>query len=265
MARSDRGLRPVARQIVRTGALLGLTLAVVPPFVAHMRVTTRSAQEREVLRDRWLGAWARGLLRVFAIEVVVDGVVPPPATLGGPGRVIVANHRSAIDIGVLLSIFGGTMVSRADLAGWPVIGAGARAAGLVFVDRAVAQSGASTIRVVQRRLAEGRTITIFPEGTTYDGDEVRPFKPGAFVAALGARAEVLPVALAYPAASSAAFVDETFPAHLGRIARGAGTRLVVSIGAPFVPERGEGSAAAAARAQADVQALVARARALAGP
>ncbi len=258
---NERGLRPRARQLVRTGGLIGLTLALVPPFVAHMRITTRTGPARDALRDAWVGSWARGLLRLFAIEVVVDGTAPPSTS----GRIIVANHRSAIDIGVLLATFGGTLVSRADLAGWPLLGPAARAADTVFVDRAVAQSGASTIRVVQRRLKEGRTVSLFPEGTTFDGDEVRPFKPGAFVAAVGAHAEVLPVGIAYPSRSSAAFVDETFPEHLGRIARGPGTRLAVCVGTPFVPTRTEGSAGAAARAHADVQALVARARAIAGP
>ena len=110
------------------------------------------------------------------------------------------NHRSAIDIGVVLATFGGTMVSRADLASWPVVGAAARAVGTVFVDRSSAKSGAATIRAIQKHLEEGQTINLFPEGTTFDGDEVRPFHGGAFVSAVRAEAEVLPVGLAYPRA-----------------------------------------------------------------
>src|SRR5690606_26775233 len=116
------------------------------------------------------------LLALFAVEVEVIGRVPgdPPER----GRVIVSNHRSTIDVGVLLATFGGTMVSRGDLARWPLLGRAARSVGTVFVDRGDAKSGASTIRSIQRHLATGRSIGIFPEGTTFEGDEVRPFHAG---------------------------------------------------------------------------------------
>ena len=56
----------------------------------------------------------------------------------------------------------------------------------------------------------GQTVIVFPEGTTFAGDEVRPFHAGAFVAALRTGAEIVPVGLAYQRGSGAAFVDESF-------------------------------------------------------
>src|SRR5205085_450828 len=172
--------------------------------------------------------WARALLSLFSIECVVKGAVPPPTRKGERGRLIVSNHRSAIDIGVLLATFGGTMVSRDDLARWPLIGAAARSVGTVFVDRASAKSGAATIRMLEKHLRAGRTMHIFPEGTTFDGDEVRPFHGGAFIAAARTEAEIVPVGLAYPKASGAAFVGETFPQHLARLAASDDTRMVIA-------------------------------------
>jgi 1-acyl-sn-glycerol-3-phosphate acyltransferase len=233
----------------------------MPPFALHMRTTRLQGPDRDRARDAWVRAVTRAMLRVFSVQVVVDGAAPRPT---GAGRVIVANHRSAFDIGVLLSTFGGTMVSRDDLADWPLIGTAARLADTVFVDRSQAHSGATTLRLVRRRLGEGRTVHLFPEGTTYDGDEVRPFRPGAFVAAVAAKAEILPVGLAYPAASGAAYVDDTFGAHVTRLAGGRRMRMVVAIGAPIVPEPGERAAAVSDRVHAAVQELVGRARAIAG-
>lgn len=256
--------RERVRQVARAGGFVGLTATMLTPFVVHMRVTPEG-ERKERLRDAWVRSWARALLRLFAIDVTVDGALPPQTRLGGRGRVIVVNHRSAIDIGVLLATFGGTMVSRADLARWPVVGAAARSVGTVFVERQRIESGAATIRIVQRLLGEGRTILIFPEGTTFDGDEVRPFQRGAFVAAAGAGAEILPVGLAYPRSSGAAFVDESFPAHLARMAKGPPTRMVLAVGTPFEAGPGERAKALTARAHAEVQALVRRARSLAGP
>ena len=247
-----------ARQAARASGFVGLTAAMLPPFLARM--ATVSDAERHAVRDAWVGRWARSLLRLFAIEVVVDGAIPSPTQGRGRGRLVVTNHRSAIDIGVVLALFGGTMVSRADLATWPVVGAAARAVGTVFVDRSSAKSGAATIRAIQKHLEEGQTINLFPEGTTFDGDAVRPFHGGAFVSAVRAEAEVLPVGIAYPRDSGAAFVNETFPAHLARMAKSGPTRMVVSVGTPFVARKSERATTITQRAQAEVQALVGRAR-----
>jgi len=247
-----------ARQAARASGFLGLTALMLPPFLARMAATSEA--DRDAVRDAWVGRWARGLLRLFAIEVVIDGVVPRPTQGHGRGRVVVSNHRSAIDIGVVLSTFGGTMVSRADLATWPVLGAAARAVGTVFVDRASAKSGAATIRSMQKLLEEGQTINLFPEGTTFEGDEVRPFHGGAFVSAVRAEAEILPVGIAYPSASGAAFIDETFPSHLARMAKSGATRMVVSVGTPFVARKSDRATDLTKRAHAEVQALVHRAR-----
>jgi 1-acyl-sn-glycerol-3-phosphate acyltransferase len=250
------------KQIARAGGFVGVTAAMLPPFLARMAATTDD--DRDAVRDAWVGRWARALLRLFAVEVVVDGVVPPPTRGRGRGRLVVTNHRSAIDIGVVLATFGGTMVSRADLAAWPVVGAAARAVGTVFVDRASAKSGAATIRIIQKHLEDGKTINLFPEGTTFDGDEVRPFHGGAFVAAVRAEAEILPVAVAYPSSSGAAFVNETFTAHLGRMAKSDPTRMVVSVGEPFVARKSDRATDVTKRAHREVQALVERARARCG-
>jgi 1-acyl-sn-glycerol-3-phosphate acyltransferase len=155
-------------------------------------------------------------------------------------------------------------VSRADVAGWPIVGTAARAVGTVFVDRSSAESGAATIRVIQKHLEAGRTIALFPEGTTFDGDEVRPFRGGAFIAAARAGAEILPVGLAYPRASGAAYVGETFPRHLARLATSRATRMVVAVGAPFVARRGTRARDLTEQARAQVAAAVGRARARCG-
>lgn len=256
-------LRDRLRQMTRAGAFVGLTASMLPPYLAARNLTSKP--KRDEVRDAWVSSWARALLRLFAIQVVVDGTIPPQ----GRGRLVVANHRSAIDIGILLGNFGGTMVSRSDLAAWPILGPAARAVGTVFVDRSNAESGAATIRSIQSRLEGGQTIHVFPEGTTFDGDDVRPFHGGAFVSALRAGAEILPVGLAYPKDSGAAFFQETFPAHLARLAKSGATRMVMSIGTPFVAERRAGERVRAAdlvqRAHEEVSTLVARARVKCGP
>lgn len=254
--------RARARQAFRASGFLATTGAMLPLFLARMAAAPEA--EREAVRDRWVRRWASLLLSLFSIELAVEGRVPPVTRRGERGRLIVTNHRSAIDIGLVLATFGGTMVSRADIGGWPIIGPAARSVGTVFVDRSDAKSGAAVIRAIQKRLEEGQTIALFPEGTTFAGDEVRPFHGGAFIAAARAGAEVLPVGIAYPAASGAAYVDETFLAHLGRMAKSTTTRTGVAVGEPF-ETKGMRGGDVTKKAHAEVTRLVARAREIAGP
>jgi 1-acyl-sn-glycerol-3-phosphate acyltransferase len=191
---------------------------------------------------------------LFGVDLVVEGD-PGTGLHLDYGRVVVSNHRSIIDIAVLLLLFGGALVSRSDLEGWPIIGPAARAGGTIFVDRGDKKSGAKAIQSMVDRLALGDTICLFPEGTTFVDDEVRPFKPGACVAATRGGAPVVPVALIYPRGSGAAFGGESFTQHLARLASTPQTTVRVEIGAAMRPLEGEEVAAFSERCRAEVARL----------
>jgi 1-acyl-sn-glycerol-3-phosphate acyltransferase len=243
-----------ARRVIRVAGFGGVTSAMLPAFTLHQAVTPREA--RAEVRNQWVRVWSDALLRLFNIRPEIVGT--PPA---GGGRLVVANHRSTIDIAILLRTFGGHMVSRADLARWPLIGAAARSVGTIFVDRSDAVSGATTVRAIRELLRGGETVCIFPEGTTFPDDDVRPFHTGAFVAALHTGAQIVPVGIAYESGSGAAFVGESFGKHLARMSAAPGARVAVRVGSAI--EIGEKTRAAALRDQAReaVQALVVEARA----
>jgi 1-acyl-sn-glycerol-3-phosphate acyltransferase len=256
-------VRDRVRQFARAGGFASATAVMTALCAAH--VARSAPEQRDLIIELWVRRWSSALLRLFAISTEIRGSVPPPTRKGDRGRLIVANHRSAIDIGVMLSTFGGRMVSRADLSQWPIVGAAAKLGGTIFVDRADARSGMMTMRLMEKHLKAGETVAIFPEGTTFSGDEVRPFHGGAFIAAARAGVEILPVGLAYPAKSDAQFVNETFMNHLSRMARsGQPTRVGVAVGAP-IDARGKKAAQLTALAQAAVVTAVTTARAVIGP
>ncbi len=219
------------RRMTRTAGFGAATALVLPAFRVHQAAATQ--RDQVAIRDLWLRAWAKVLLSTFAVTVVTSRTASTAPALGG--RLVVSNHRSAADIPVLLREFGGCMVSRADLARWALIGPWARAVGTIFVDRNDPASGANAIRSVERHLAQGATVTVFPEGTTFADDVLRPFQIGAFIAAARAKAPIIPVGLAYESGSGAAFGDESFPAHLSRMAAAGPSRVALSIGAQIEP------------------------------
>ena len=228
------------------------TLGWVAAASLHQKVAPPAQQG--AIFQRYMRRWASSLVRASGGRVgLAPGSVVPPQR--GP-QLVVANHRSPFDIGVLLSLFGGHALSRADLADWPVLGLAARRAGTIFVDRESGASGASAVRAIRRRLQQGASILVFPEGGTFEGDEVRPFKPGAFSALRGLGASIVPVGLAYDPGTE--FLEESFVHHVLRVSSRPFTRCLVSIGQPFAAEARPQQLAE--HAQREVQALVHDAR-----
>jgi 1-acyl-sn-glycerol-3-phosphate acyltransferase len=227
------------------------TVGMTQSALWHLRM--QGAVDRRPMRDRWVKSWAAGLLNVFGVQPTWHSLAPPSSRRP---RLIVANHRSPIDILLMLEHFGGSVVARHDLDRWPVLGWAARSFDTIFVDRDDPRSGTRAIREIRRRLAAGLTVILFPEGTTYSGDEVREFQAGAFVAARGLRAELVPAGIAYELGSE--FVGETFTEHMARMARRPVTRVAVSVGPPS--ETSTGHDATSLHMRAAVQRLVNQAR-----
>src|SRR5262249_30852406 len=73
----------------------GLTAALLGAYELHRRVAP--AVDREALLDRYRKAWLSGLLTIFGVRLTVLSGPPPAAKRA---RLVVANHRSALDIGV---------------------------------------------------------------------------------------------------------------------------------------------------------------------
>jgi len=251
---------PLVRQAFRGAGFAALTLGAGSGVFAQVTLA-RSDLDKSRARDRWSAAWSRALLDLFGVEVVVHGDPGVPGVGRGRGRVVVANHRSIIDIAILLSLFGGALLSRGDLERWPIIGRAAKSAGTIFVDRASKKSGARAIEAMVARLAAHDTICLFPEGTTFVDDEVRPFKAGACVAATRAEVPVIPVALVYPEGSGAAFGGESFPQHLARLADTRRTRVRVEIGQAMEKADGETVPDFTERCRAEVARLIGAVRA----
>ncbi|MEO7329420.1 MAG: lysophospholipid acyltransferase family protein [Minicystis sp.] len=257
-------LSPVGdlRLAARSAGFVGWTFSLLACLEADLR--SSPPVEARAVTYKWMQRYGEGLLRIYGLAVTArgpslgDGAAYPCKDARGKGRIFVMNHRSMLDIFVNLAFVQANSVSRADLAGWPVIGLAARKVGTLFVDRSSKESGAAVIHAMCAAVERGVGVLVYPEGTTFAGDEVRPFRPGAFVAAQRTGAEIVPLGIAY-GGRSASYVDEPFAAHYRRITASKETRVALCAGAPIVaPDAGLDELKA--RAHAEVQALVQRAR-----
>lgn len=186
--------------------LVGLLLAVAVGIEGGRRLS----------RERLGGWWHRRLLRILNIRLRVSGV-----PVHGP-RMLVCNHVSWLDIHVVGACQPTRFVSKAEVRDWPIAGWLANAAGTFYLKRG---AGGTRELIAQLRLQLAQApVTIFPEGTTTDGDRLLRFQPRLFAAAIEAGCAIQPIALRYGRAAGgeniAAFVGEmTLTTHLRRLLR----------------------------------------------
>lgn len=137
-------------------------------------------------------AWARTLLRICGMRLVIRGQAP----LQGAG-LWVANHVSWLDIFVLNSVRQTAFVAKQELRRWPILGWLIAGAGTVFVDRSQRHAVKHAFDAMQVRFARHEVLGLFPEGTTSPGQSVLPFYASLLEPALKAGVPVQAVALLY--------------------------------------------------------------------
>jgi len=123
----------------------------------------------QAARSRWLQWCSRRTLRVFAIHFSATGPLPVAGLL-------VCNHLSYLDILVLVALLPAVFVSKSEVQNWPVFGWFARRSGTLFVDRSRRRDVTRMNTEIQRTLDGGNVVVLFPEGTSWNGREILPFK-----------------------------------------------------------------------------------------
>jgi len=163
--------------------------------------------------------WAQKFLRILKVELCPGGTLPAG---GSQGVVFVANHISWLDIMVILAVYPVHFVAKAEISTWPILGRLCRNAGTLFIER---EKRGDTLRINQRIsniLKDGRSIVIFPEGRTGDGDVLHHFHASLLQSAVTAETLLYPVAIRYrnhdgSRNSSAAYVSVTILQSLMQI------------------------------------------------
>jgi len=165
------------------GAILGL---VVLPLARRLS----SADDFDLRAQRWI---QRAYL-VFMDYMSAVGLVSieriTPETIRGGARLLVANHPTLIDTPLLVAGFPqADCVANSEWAENRFLGPAIAAANYIRRD-----TGSAVVEEGARRLAEGRTLVIFPEGTrTPEGEQLGRFHRGAAHVALRAGLPIQPI------------------------------------------------------------------------
>jgi 1-acyl-sn-glycerol-3-phosphate acyltransferase len=178
-----------------------------------------------LLRGAAARAVSRGVLAALGVRLRWRGALPRP------GSLLVANHVSWLDIVALLSVAPVKLVAKCEVRGWPGIGSLAATLGAILIDRTRPKSLPDTVAEVATQLRAGRSVAVFPEGTTFCGASRGRFRPAMFQAAVDAGAPVVPVSISYDSTAAAFVGDDTLWSSVRRIA-GLRGLTVTLVGAP---------------------------------
>lgn len=152
----------------------------------------------------WLGVHGvRLALFVAGLRVVAHGVEHV-----APGRpaIYCVNHSSNLEPPAVFTLLRPLfprlqIIYKSELRKLPVLGRVFEVAGFVPIDRRDRAQSDRAIAQAARQIAEGNSFLVFPEGTRSVTGELLPFKKGAFILALEARAPIVPVAIVGAAAA----------------------------------------------------------------
>lgn len=176
------------RATIRMIAFLGWTGLLLPlqmlALVFHRRLSRRIPV-----------VYHRNACRILGIRVAARGTISATHP-----TLFIANHSSYLDIAVLGALIEGSFVAKAEVAAWPLFGLLAKLQRTVFIDRRPIQAAQHRDDIAVR-LEAGDNLFLFPEGTSTDGNHVKPFRSALFAVASrevnGAPLKVQPVSIAY--------------------------------------------------------------------
>jgi 1-acyl-sn-glycerol-3-phosphate acyltransferase len=217
------------------GVLLILVRSIV--FIVATILCTLAALVGSVVGGhKWaLGTqrvWSVIMLTTFGVRTVLHGKKPAVGLM-------MANHQSYLDIWLIPKYAITVFVAKAEVRKMPLVGWGASAVDTVYVDRSSKESRQKTKNEIAERIRKGRSVIIFPEGTTGDGNGLLPLKPGMFFNAAEEGLPIIPCAIFYEQAGLAWVGDDNMAAHFYRNFTKWSTTAHIAFGEPMTGTDGD--------------------------
>ncbi len=138
--------------------------------------------------------WAPGVLWIAGVKV--DLAPLPPADWSRP-HVFVMNHQSMLDIPIAFAVLPVELrfIAKHSLAWVPFLGWYMSLTGMIFVNRSKPSLAYESLARAAKRIHDGVSVLIYPEGTRPTDGRLLPFKRGAFGLAIDAGVPIVPVAV----------------------------------------------------------------------
>jgi 1-acyl-sn-glycerol-3-phosphate acyltransferase len=136
--------------------------------------------------------WAIFLTRIAGVGIRVTGMenIDKQTTY-----VFAGNHTSQFDIYSFQARFPHDFrwIAKKELFAIPIFGLAMRKVGFISIDRSHGRKALKSLNKAAKRIADGSSVLIFPEGTRSKNGRLHPFKTGAILLAIKSGVPVVPV------------------------------------------------------------------------
>jgi 1-acyl-sn-glycerol-3-phosphate acyltransferase len=172
--------------------ILGTAIVLDTFFFSVMTIIVSLFQKTGNIPHRIARGWARSILFLSRVRVNVEGLDNITAK---KSYVYMANHQSMYDIVALLGYLPVQFrwLAKIELFRIPVFGYAMSRAGYIQIDRSNRRAAFNSIERAARKVQQGTSIIIFPEGARSKDGDVKAFKKGGFVLALKSKRPIVPV------------------------------------------------------------------------
>ena len=148
----------------------------------------------------WNKAWKyvrgffRGLIFCAGTKIEIRGAENLPED---QAALFVGNHRSYFDIIILQTLSKTPMafVAKKEFRSYPLLPMYMDDIGCLFLDRENVRKSLKVIAEGTKRMQQGLSLGLFPEGTRNHGEELLPFRPGGYRMAEKAECPIIVMAL----------------------------------------------------------------------
>ena len=166
-------------------------MLVLAWYLGQLMLISMIRGEKESRGFRYRRKFTKASLRILGVKLTLKGRPYSSHAL------YVGNHRSLLDPLIQLNFIDAYVVAKAEISGYPLVGRGAHETGVIFVKRESNKSRLGSREAIKELLQEGKSVLIYPEGTTSNLPTTQPFKIGSFDIATELNVPIVPVAIDY--------------------------------------------------------------------
>lgn len=138
--------------------------------------------------------WSSVLLRISKMRVVARGM---EHIRSDKNYIFICNHQSALDIPLMMFYTPKQlrMIFKKELLYIPFFGLILWLLKFIPIDRGNREKAVASLKKAAGRIHDGINIVIYADGTRSLDGELRPFKKGAFMLAIEAQVDIIPVTI----------------------------------------------------------------------
>jgi 1-acyl-sn-glycerol-3-phosphate acyltransferase len=184
------------------------TTKVFTKMLKYLRLSNMEGANYPRLKNRYM----RELISHLRLQIETKNA---PASFPSPA-IFVCNHISYLDIPLLMQqVPQASLVSKSEVANWPIIGQAAKRVDTVFVKRGCKKSRQEVRETIAQAIVkDGKSIGVFPSGTTKI-IKSESWRRGVFEIAQEHGIPVVPLRINYTPLRKAAYIDnDNFVFHL---------------------------------------------------